>query len=72
MGLKIFDTHNLTQPTYEKLMKYLMYYYDENLVDCLNDIEYIEKMRIKLIIMLFRILYVMTLISIGSCSLLYF
>ena len=43
MGLKIFYPHNPTQPTYKKLIKHLMYYYHENPVDRLDDIEYLKK-----------------------------
>ena len=43
VSLKIFDPHNQTQPTYEKLMEHLTDYCDENLMDRLVDTEYIKK-----------------------------
>ena len=43
VGLKIFDPYNPTESTYKKLMEHLMDYCDENSVDRLDDIEYLEK-----------------------------
>ena len=46
MGLKIFDPHNLIQPTYEKLWN-LIDYCNENQVDRLDNTEYLEKIENK-------------------------
>ena len=43
VGLKFFNPHNPTQPTYEKLMEHLIDYCNENLVNYLNHTEYLEK-----------------------------
>ena len=41
--LKIFNPYNLTQLTFEKLMEHLLDYCNDNLVDHLNDTEYLKK-----------------------------
>ena len=54
----------------EKLMEHQMDCCDENPINCLDDTEYFKKLRVKLIIMSIHMLYVITLISMGSCNLL--
>ena len=46
MGLKFFDPCNPTnriQLTYKKLMEHLMDYYNQNLIDQLDDTKYLKK-----------------------------
>ena len=43
MGLKFFYPHNPTQPPYDKLLEHLVDYYNENLVDRLDDTKYLGK-----------------------------
>ena len=50
MGLKFFDPCNPTnriQLTYKKLMEHLIDYCNENLVNYLDDTEYLEKIENK-------------------------
>ena len=42
VNLKIFNPHNLIQPTYEQLIEHLTEYCDENPIDYLNDTKYLE------------------------------
>ena len=43
VDLKIFNLNNSIQTTYEKLMEHMMDYCNKNLVDHLDDTEYLEK-----------------------------
>ena len=43
MSLRIFDPYNPTQSTYKKLIEYSLDYCHENLVNYLDDSEYLEK-----------------------------
>ena len=45
VALENFNPYNPTQPTYEKLMEHLMDYCDENLMECSNDTECLEKIK---------------------------
>ena len=47
VSLKLFNIHNPTQPTYEKLIEHLTDYYNENLMDHLDDTEYLKKIENK-------------------------
>ena len=47
MDLKFFYPHKPTQSTYEKLMKHLIDYCNENPINRLNDTEYLENIKNK-------------------------
>ena len=47
VNVKIFDPHNPVQLIYKKLMKHLIDYCDENLIDSLDDNEHLEKIKNK-------------------------
>ena len=47
VGLKIFDSHNPTQPTSEKLMEHMINYCNENPVNHLDNTQYLEKIENK-------------------------
>ena len=47
VGLKIFNLHNPTQPTYKKLMEHLTNFYHENPMNRLYNTKYLEKIENK-------------------------